>query len=125
MNTNKPIVIPKRVGGSMIVLNEQIYLPVKQWVGSLRIKLTTRSSKGERVVFISGRRTKTIEANIMKKLTSDDFYVSITALLTDRNGRVLREKSLNVKTSKETISSFLESPMIKEFVKYNVTSNRE
>ena len=69
MNSNKPVVIPKRAGGNMIVLNEQIYLPVKQWIGSLRIKLTTRSSQGERVVFISGRRTKTIEANIQKKIS--------------------------------------------------------
>ncbi len=125
MNSNKPVVIPKRAGGNMIVLNEQIYLPGKQWIGSLRIKLTTRSSQGERVVFISGRRAKTIEANILKKISSGDTYVSVTAVLSDRNGRVLREKTLNVKTGKETISSFLDSPMIKEFVKYNVAANRE
>ena len=100
-------------------------MPMKIWVGSLRIKLTTRSITGEKTVFIAGRRIKTIQEQITKRITDQDRYALVSAVLADRNGRVITEKSINLKASKQSLESFLDCSMIKSFLKYNVSAKRE
>lgn len=124
MSTNNPILLQNRSGTKMFIHDGQVFESSKRWVGSLRIKLITRSSAGERVVFIGGRRVKTIIDQINNKIKPTDSYVALNVVLADRNGRHILEKSINLKTSKITLASFLDAAMVKSFLKYNIGLSR-
>lgn len=124
MTTNNPILLQNRSGTKMFIHDGQVFESSKRWVGSLRFKLTTRSSAGERVCFIGGRRVKTIIEQIALKTKSTDSYVSLNVVLADRSGRHILEKSMNLKTGKVSLESFLDTPMVKSFLKYNIGLSR-
>lgn len=119
-----PLVIHKRAGSRIVVHDNQVFLPAKVWVGALRIKLTSRSAEGERTIYIAGKRVKTIQDQISKKLGERVTYALVQVLLLDRGNNLIMEKSLNLVSSKQSLESFLNADWIKVFLNYNVGIKR-
>ncbi|WP_396189402.1 hypothetical protein [Flavobacterium sp.] len=119
----KPVILRGKSSTPVVIVGRRVFVLSRQQVGYFRIKLTTKSLIGEKIVFIKGVRAATIVRNIKKKMEPENRYTEVSGILYDNNNRIIRSKSLIVKNgpylSEKDLTNFVNDPEIQPFLRMN------
>lgn len=119
-----PVIITRKNKTPLLILDNQVYLPSKNWVGYFRVKLEVRTVKGTDICYIPGKRVSTVKSKIDKHVQrlTDKIkpkpHMKVTAILFNRDCRIIASKSAEARPDK--LNGLLNDSLVMQFIKYNL-----